>query len=266
MTEHSGLDALPLWLFMALTVALLVLAVEVGYRAGIVRGRRSEYERQAPIDAVVGPVMGLLAFMLAVIFSAAVSRYDTRKQFVLDEANAIATADLRAQLLPEPHRSELRALLREYVDVRVQGARDTTQLKQAVTRSEQLHALLWSRAASMGQEVPGGDRSAFLSTLVEVITLHKKRLNAAIHNRLHAPIWFALFGLAVLAMAVLGYRAGVSERRSLVAVVTMAFAFSTVILLVADLDRPGAGVIRVSQQAMLDLQQELRDPTSVHAP
>jgi hypothetical protein len=259
-------DLLPLWLLLVFTVALLVLAVEVGYRAGIVHARRSEREREASIDALVGATMGLLAFMLAFIFSAAASRHETRKQLVLDEANAIRTADLRAQLLPEPHRSDLRALLREYVDVRVQGTRDTTQLQQAVTRSEELHTVLWSRAASMGQEVPVPERVGFQGALVEVITLHTKRLTAAIYNRLHGPIWFALYSLAVLAMAMLGYRAGIAERRSIVAVTTMVFAFSTVILLIADLDRPQQGIVNVSQQSMLDLQHKLREPASVEAP
>jgi hypothetical protein len=69
-----------------------------------------------------------------------------------------------------------------------------------------------------------------------------------------------------LAMVLLGYRAGISERRSVVAVMTMALAFSTVIVLIADLDRPQQGIVTVSQQAMLDLQDKLRAPTSVGTP
>jgi hypothetical protein len=266
MTNTSGLDLLPLWLLLAFTLALLVLAVEAGYRLGIVRARSSAHEREASIDALVGATMGLLAFILAFTFSAATSRHDTRKQLVLDEANAIRTADLRAQVLPEPHRSDVRALLREYVDVRVQGTRDVTQLQQAIKRSEELPVVLWARAASLGQEVRIQDRSAFQAALIDIITLHTKRLTAAIHNRLHAPIWYALYCLAILAMALLGYRAGISGRRSIVAVMTTVLAFSTVIVLIADIDRPQQGIVTVSQQAMLDLQDKLRAPTSVGTP
>src|SRR5262245_52157769 len=101
------LDSLPLWLMLVLTVAIILLVVESGYRTGVARARKSVNEREASIDALVGSTLGLLAFMLAFTFGLATSRYDARKQFVLDEAVAIRTADLRAQLLPEPHRNNI---------------------------------------------------------------------------------------------------------------------------------------------------------------
>jgi hypothetical protein len=262
MNSAALLDSLPLWLSFALTVALILLAVEAGYRAGIGRVRKSAHDGEASIDALVGSTLGLLAFMLAFTFGMATSRFDARKQFVLDEAVVIRTADLRAQLLPEPHRSGIRTLLREYVDARLQGALHPEQVQRAITRSEQLQDMLWSRIASFGADVPGADRAAIAAAVAELIAVHSKRLNAAIYNRIHGSIWTALYGLAVLAMGMMGYGAGISGRRNVVAIVTLAFAFSAVLLLIADLDRPQQGLVRVSQQAMLDLQTKLAPPPS----
>src|SRR4029450_14126302 len=104
----SVFDAMPLWLVLVLTVIVILLAIEVGFRAGIDRARKSENERQAPIDPMVGSTLGLLAFVLAFTFGMATSRYDARKQLVVDDAIAIRTTDLRAQQLPEPARTGIR--------------------------------------------------------------------------------------------------------------------------------------------------------------
>ena len=260
------LDSLPIWLVFLLTVMLIVLSVEIGYRVAVHRARKSEKEREAPIDSMVGPTLGLLAFMLAFTFGMASSRYDARKQFVVDEANAIRTADLRAQLIAEPEQSAIRALLREYVDVRLEAVLRPRDLAQAIQRSEQLHGMLWSHLASRGTEIAPADRAALATAFLDIINIHTKRLNAVTQNRISGAVWVALYSLAVLAMGMLGYRAGLSGRRSGIAIVVLALAFSAVLELITDLDRPQQGLVEVSQQTMKDLQGKLRSSTSGQAP
>jgi hypothetical protein len=213
---------------------------------------------------MVGSTLGLLAFMLAFTFGMASSRYDARKQFVVDEANAIRAADLRAQLLAEPRRSAIRALLLEYVDVRLRGVLDRREQANAIKRSEQIHEILWSNVASIGTEVAPPDRAALAASLIEVINLHTKRLNAVTHNRIYGAIWVALYSLAVLAMGMLGFRAGMVGRRSPLAIFILALAFSAVLVLINDLDRPQQGLVKVSQQTMIDLQTSLRRSVSAN--
>jgi hypothetical protein len=258
MSSTFTLDALPIWLVFLLTVALIVLSVETGFRVGVVRARRSDKEREAPIDSMVGSTLGLLAFMMAFTFGMASSRYDARKQFVVDEANAIRAADLRAQLLAEPRRSAIRALLQEYVDVRLKGVMDPREEANAIKRSEQIHETLWSNVTSMGAEVAPPERAALVAAFIEVINLHTKRVNAVINNRIYGAIWVALYSLAVLAMGMLGFRAGMVGRRSPLAILVLAMAFSAVLTLINDLDRPRQGLVKVSQQTMIDLQTSLR--------
>jgi hypothetical protein len=253
----SQLDRFPIWLIYLMTAALIVIAIETGYYVGTVRGRLPQREPEAPVDAMVGSTLGLLAFMLAFTFGMATTRFDARTDLVLQEAVAIRTADLRAQVLPEPQRAELRAMLREYVDVRLRAVREPAYAPRGLARSEELQDVLWSRTAALAHEIPGVDVGGLAAALITVITVHEKRVTAALHNRLNGSIWAALFGLIVIAMGMVGYRSGLSGGRSAVAIVTLAFAFSAVVALVVDLDRPQQGLVRVSQQAMLDLQAKL---------
>ena len=114
MDDISALDAIPLWALFILTLFLVLLSIEGGYRLGRYRLTRSEHEKEAPVGAMVAAMLGLLAFMLAFTFGLAAQRFDTRRQVLLDEANAIGTTYLRAAMLPE-RGEELRSLLRKYV-------------------------------------------------------------------------------------------------------------------------------------------------------
>src|ERR1700720_1526300 len=102
----SGLmDYLPLWGLFAASVFVVGLSIECGHRLGHYRRRSSEEEKEAPVGAIVGATLGLLAFILAFTFGLAASRFDARRQIVVEEANAIGTTYLRAGLLAEDGRS-----------------------------------------------------------------------------------------------------------------------------------------------------------------
>ena len=252
-------DAIPLWLTFALTLVIALLAAEIGFRAGIYRTRKSENERQAPIDAMVGSTLGLLAFVLAFTFGMAASRYDARQQLVLEEAITINSADLSARLLPEPHRSEVRALLGEYVDVRLKGALVPGELPRAISRSVELLDELWSRAAALEDEASTMPFAPALTQAVgQMIEMHWKRVNAGVYNRLPGTIWIGLYCMMGLGLAIAGYRAGVAGPRSMIATLISIVAFSTAITLITDIDRPQEGLLKVSQQAMVQMQARLR--------
>ena len=118
------LDVIPLWAFFALATTFAMLALDGGYRLGRWRHARVAEEKDAPVGAMVGAVLALLAFMLAFTFGLAASRFDARRQVALEESNAIGTTYLRTSLLPEPQRSETAKLLREYVDVRLRAVQE----------------------------------------------------------------------------------------------------------------------------------------------
>jgi len=261
MHYPGPLDLLPIWGVFLATVLVVLLAVEGGFRLGQYRRRRSEQEDRPPVGEMVAATLALLAFMLAFTFGLAASRFDVRRGLVIEEANAIGTTYLRAGLLPEPHRSDVRSLLREYVDVRLEAVQPG-KLSQSIGRSEELHARLWAHAIAVGEKNPGSIVvGLFIASLNEVIDLHAKRLALGVRNRIPGTIWAALSFVAIIGTSVMGYHAGLAGSGRSLALLALVLAFSAVVTLIADLDRPQEGLLRVSQQTMIDLQKTLAAPS-----
>lgn len=208
---------------------------------------------------MVGSILGLLAFLLAFTFGMAATRFDARRQSVLEEANAIGTTYLRARLLPQPQRAEIARLLREYADVRVEGIQKG-DVAGAIARSEELHELLWSEAVGAAENKNANAimTGIFVQSLNEMIDLHAKRVAVGTRSRIPISIWGGLFALATLGMAAVGYQAGLSATRRSPAMLGMVIAFAGVLWLIADLDRGSEGFLMVSQQALVDVQRSMR--------
>jgi hypothetical protein len=119
--SSEPLDVVPIWCFFLAATAIGMLAVEGGYRFGKWRHVKAGDEKDGPVGAMVGSILGLLAVMLAFTFHLAATRFDARRHAVLEEANAIGTTYPRARLLPDPERSEISDLLRNYTEIRVQS-------------------------------------------------------------------------------------------------------------------------------------------------
>ena len=257
MEFNSLIDYLPLWLILPLTIVVSLLSVELGYRLGGYRQPHSLEEKESPVGSMVGATLGLLAFMLAFTFGLAGSRFEDRRQVLLSEANAIGTTYLRAAMLPEPMRTEAQNLLREYVDVRLEAIQPG-KLEQAILKSEELQNRLWSVAVAATEKDRSPITGLFVQSLNEVIDVHAKRLMAGVRSRVPGMIWIVLYLLAILAMVMIGYHEGLTNSRRSIAVIALVLGFSSVLYLIADLDRPVQGTLRVSQQAMIDLRHSMK--------
>ena len=98
-------------------------------------------------------------------------------------------------------------------------------------------------------------RSLFIASLNELIDLHQSRKTVGLQYRIPGTVWLAVYLLSVLSMLTVGYQVGMSGTRRLRGTPVLAAAFSLVILMIADIDRPGEGLMRVSQQPIADVQQ-----------
>jgi hypothetical protein len=259
MQANAPLDALPLWALFTAILLVVLVSVECGYRLGKYRRRRHEQEKDAPVGTMVGATLGLLAFILAFTFGLAAARFDTRRQVLLDEANAIGTTYLRAGMLPE-RAEQIRQLLREYVATRLEAIH-LGEVAKGIRRSENIQQQVWTEAEAIGAKNSNSIVvGLFVQSLNEMIDLHAKRIQAGLRSRIPGPIWLGLFAVAALSLAAMGYQAGLTGTRRSLAVFAVAVTFSVVIELIADLDRPQEGVLKVSQQALLDLQQSMQPP------
>jgi hypothetical protein len=208
-------------------------------------------------------MMVLLALLLAFSFAMAEGRFDTRQQLVVDEANAIGTADLRSQMLTEPYQQEVRKSLRDYVDSRLayyQAGIDPEKLLETSARTNQLQKDLWAEAmAAADHSVTPVLIALFISSLNDVIDLSAKR-DAARRNHVPEIVYFFLFVVAGLSISILGFGTGLGNHRHFYLTTLVAFLVASAILVVMDLDRPRRGIIEVSQQSMVDLRNNLRHP------
>jgi hypothetical protein len=245
-----------LYLFSVVVVTLVGLALvlastEIGWQLGV----RAKGRGGNNISAIEQSLFGVLALMVGVTFLMALTRFEARREAVINEANAIGTTALRARLLPEPHRAETLKLLREYVQIRVDyinDGRSFAEHSDIIQRSNEIQEALWQHAKEMTTKdnamVPTG---LFIQTLNEMIDNQAKHL-AALRNELPDIVVLTLFGITAIAAAIGGYAGGLEERRTRLPAHVMGVLVCAIIFVILDLDRPNEGFIRNSQQPMID--------------
>jgi hypothetical protein len=234
---------------------LLLGALEAGFRAGR-RGSAGPHPRTEQIGAVQGAILGLLGLLLAFSFAAAGGRFLERQDLIVQEANAIGTAYLRADLLDEPQRSELRAALARYTAQRIEASnRLRSGLEPADAADvERLHARIWS-AAVAGAKARPAVTLAVLPPVNEVIDLHSTRVAA---GRKHIPglVLGLLIACSTLAVGVIGYGCGLAHERSAPLTVALVVLIGAALWITVDLDHPRAGLIRLSDEPLKALRFE----------
>jgi hypothetical protein len=249
-------DRYDLLTIFVVSVVVILAASEIGRRCGVfARGRGRD--NNATLEAAV---LGLLALMISFSFSMALSLFEARRDAVLNEANAIGTTALRARLLPAPHDAQTVKLLREYMQIRVdlfKQAPSARELVAAIDRSNAIQTSLWQEVKAVEAInkgiVPTG---VFIQALNEMIDNQEKRV-MAYSNRVPDIVLITLYAIAFIAIAFAGFGAELDSRRSRLPVYLTGMIVCAVLLLIQDLNRPGAGLIRASQQPMVDAAASL---------
>ncbi len=261
---YEGQDAMlylldrPIALFFVAT-AVLLAAHEVGFRLRVLAKDRDDKEWEKQVHETRNQIGLLLSLLLGFAMSMGVSRFDERKQLVIDEANAIGTAYLRAGMQAEPVRTTAPGLLRDYVDSRIAifgNAAEENDRGNAAKRSKQIQDKLWSDVTAEAQQTPTPIVSIYASALNDMIDLDGRRVAARL-NRIPWDIWMLLAMLSLMTSVVVGYG---QRHRATLATFVPVLMVSIAISLIADLDSPVSGLIQVSQQSMQTLSADLHMP------
>lgn len=245
----------PAALFLV-TCMVLLLSHEIGFRLRVLARNRDDKDWEKQVHETRNQIAILLSLLLGFAMSMALGRFDERKQLVIDEANAIGTAYLRAGLQNEAVRSAAPGLLREYVDSRIAifgNAAEEDQRNSAVKRAKQIQDQLWSDVAAEAQQTPTPIVAAYASALNDMIDLDSKRVAARL-NRIPGDIWMLMAMLSVMTSVVVGYG---QRHRSALATFVPVLMVAIALSLIADLDSPVSGLIQVSQQSMQTLSADL---------
>jgi len=255
------LDQSPLWAVYVVTVVMALVFAEIGFRLALWLQRRDPDSGKTAISGtVVGGMLGLMAFLLAFCIGIVINQHNGRKAMVVEEANAVGTAYLRAGFLGESDRDLSRNLLREYVEIRLAVAADESVLESTLTRSEEIHGELWSIVEDNVHQGQDSDIMALLVDSVnDVIDVHSLRL-AAVALRLPELLWLVLYAATMLSFLLVGVSSGADGKRDPLAILLFALALVAVLMIIVDLDRPQQGVLTVSQTALTDLLRQMTTP------
>jgi hypothetical protein len=257
-----------LFTLIALTLSVILFAgilisIEVGRRFGMARLTRDPDGLAKGIGASEGAVFGLMGLILAFTFSGAASRFEQRRHLITDEVNAIGTAFLRIEMVPEDARPELRSLFRQYVDLRLetyahvddQPATDAKLAETAVLQEE-----IWKKAVYAVQRPdvkgrPEGVVLPALNAMFDIVTSRK----AASMNHPPVAIFLLMGALCLIASLLVGYGMSNNKRRSWLHAIVFAAVMSLCVYVILDLEFPRLGLIRVDSfdQLMLDVRKSM---------
>ena len=238
----------------------LILVTGLGYRVGKRQGKlaSSPEKLEKTAGTIAGAMLALHGFILAISLSMADSRFEIRRKLVLDEANAIGTARLRAMTIGAEQGTEIVRLLDDYVRLRMDffsSGKDANRLTQVYRQTADLQQRIWDNASVIARNAPTAVSSILLSALNEVFDLANTR-RWAFEVRVPPYVINLLLVFALLSMGMMGYYFGVCGVPHPILSALLLAAFTVAVLLVMDLNRPRSGFIQPEQSPLIWLLEE----------
>jgi len=240
----------------------MVLLLELGRRLGRRRQGKDEEGGRAGLGAVEGAVFALMGLMIAFTFSGAAARFDSRRQLVVEEANAIGTAWLRVDLLPPAAQPELRDLFRRYLDTRLAVYQKLPDIQAALAEVGKANALqgeIWSRAVAASHQTSTPLAVQLIPALNQMFDIATTRTMAA---QMHPPavIFYMLGVLALMCALLAGYAMAGGKSRSWIHMVGFALIMATTVYVILDLEFPRFGLIRIdaTDRVLYELRESMK--------
>lgn len=247
-------------LIVAILFILIVLADEAGYRWGKHYQSSTDLDVKTNTNTIQAGTLGLLALILGFTFNMALQRYNSRSEAIILEANAIGTALLRTNLLPQPYDSLTHDMLQQYVNLRLQVSNTdyamVSEQERLDDETKKMQYAIWMHAVAAARIDPRSVTTGyFINALNTMIDAHGK-YNALL--QLHVPevILFLLFIVFIMSGALMGYASGLGKKRTYIPSTMMTFLICLVVFIIIDLDRPKRGIIKVSQKSLLMLKND----------
>ena len=252
---------MPIFVFTTFfIVGLLMACIEFGRR---IRLRRREEKWSSGLGAIDGAVFGLMALLLGFSFSGAVSRFDARRELIVQETNIIGTTWLRVDLLPEAAQPLIRNDLRAYLDARLAFyqnlRRDRAKALEDLARSEKLQLKIWTESIVAAKQTSSPAVltlvAGSLNEMIDITTMRSVALQT------HPPLamYATLVLLAVASSLIAGFGMGDTEKRPWLHTLVFAASLALTVYTIIDLEFPRVGLIRVDRydQALVNLRNTM---------
>jgi uncharacterized membrane protein len=245
----------PVMVFV-ITFFLMWLTSWLGARISLGRHALVDEDLRSDFTVVQAATLTLLGLIIGFSFSMATGRYDLRKNYEEAEANAIGTEYVRTDLLPAPDGAKVKALLRQYTDLRTRwySTRNWDDVKQINTETADLQNQLWAAVSGPANAQSTPVIALAVAGMNDVLN-SQGYTQAAWWNRIPVGAWCLMFAIALLCSWLVGYGVRRPEQR-LLTILPLAVAVS--FFLIADIDSPRGGVIRVHPQNLESLRAGLK--------
>ena len=255
----------------SLELALLLFGAILGATAlGILIGRamrRHSQHLSEPLAVLQAALLGMVGLLLAFGLSMAVGRYDARRAAVVDDANAIGTAYLRAQTLTEPQRTASLARLRRYADTSARlsdAVPGTGGSTRAVADGDVLQRELWALASASMHRAPDASAPRLYTEALNTMIDQQTVRDSVLLNRVpSAVLWLEILSAAIALSLLAAYLAILG--RGYAPIIAAALVVGALLLVTFDLDRPNRGFIEVPDKPVTSLQASMALPPAAPA-
>jgi hypothetical protein len=250
-----------LMLLAAAVLALLYIANEAGFQIGLWRARlRPSHERDlVGIGTITTGMLGLLAFTLGLTINIAQARFEARRGLVVQDANAIGNAWLRSKLITTGDGPAITMLIQDFAEVELAYvSSDSFDVEPAlIARKQQLQKQIWQAAEEVAQTSPSSITTSLIGALIDMFSTARAE-RFAFESEVPADLSWMLMGGSLLAIGAMGYHLGVSGSRQVVLTALLLTMWAGGMVLIADLNRPRIGEIRIDPAPLVWTIQELR--------
>lgn len=260
--EFSLLYNYPIWSAALIIIFVLIIGLESGFRVGLHQSKERKDAEAGGGGVVLTSMFALMGLVLAFTYASGVSRYDARKHAVTAEANALGTAYLKADLLAEPGRTELKKVLLEYARTRTfepGSIKTNADRKLAIDRTKEKLAQLWpttKRIIDNGK--PGPLEASLVAAINAVIDAHTTRIMALI-DKLPGVVMLMLLFIMTASLAVAGYNAGIQGHISRWRMSAFALVLTGLLVVILDFDRPNTGAVIVTNYSIDAVIEEMEN-------
>jgi len=252
----------PVWFSLCLFLGMLIL-LEGGRRLGVLRRPKEVDGERSNLGPVEGAVFALFGLLMAFTFSGAASRFNEKRMLIAEEANAIETAYLRLQLVPQSA-AKLQDLFRQYVDSRLKTYRVLPDMKAArdeMANSKKIQEEIWTESIAATREGGAHPAAAWVllpaeNNMIDMMTTRTMAL------QVHPPwiIYALLFALGLICALLAGYRMSAGKHRSWLHILGFTVITMIVVYVILDAEYPRAGLIKLefADQVLLDVRATMK--------
>jgi hypothetical protein len=245
-------------------LAAMMVFLEIGRRVGVRRIAQNPEGVKPGVGTLEGAVFGLVGLLIAFTFSGAMSRFDDRRQLIIEESNDIGTAYLRVDLLPAASQPAVRELFRQYVDSRLETYRlvpDMAAVNRELARSAKLQGEIWRQSVA-ASHVPDAHPDAAKLLLPALNAMIDITTTRTASSQIHPPriIFILLFLLALASALLAGYAMAEGKGRTWIHMLCFSLAMAAAIYVILDIEYPRLGFIRVDylDQVLIDLRNSMK--------